>query len=139
MRKRKAKTREAQAEQAATEVAETSGIDALAAQLATYLPPEQIERVRGAYAVGAHAHASRVARMKAHRAGIRACVAEDSRIPLRSIRATSPFYAYAIRANARAAVHAPPAVGKPCVDSRRASACVISRGAAGCLCQGAVG
>ncbi|TAN03632.1 MAG: bifunctional (p)ppGpp synthetase/guanosine-3',5'-bis(diphosphate) 3'-pyrophosphohydrolase, partial [Rhodanobacteraceae bacterium] len=58
MRKRKAKTKEAQAEQAATEVAETSGIDALAAQLATYLPPEQIERVRGAYAVGAHAHAS---------------------------------------------------------------------------------
>jgi GTP diphosphokinase / guanosine-3',5'-bis(diphosphate) 3'-diphosphatase len=38
--------------------ADAAGIDALAAQLATYLPVEQVERVRGAYAVGAHAHAS---------------------------------------------------------------------------------
>ncbi|MGH8191389.1 MAG: RelA/SpoT family protein, partial [Rhodanobacteraceae bacterium] len=40
------------------EPVETAAIDALAEQLATYLSPEQIERVRGAYAVGAHAHAS---------------------------------------------------------------------------------
>ena len=38
--------------------ADTAGIDALAAQLATYLPDPQVERVRGAYAVGARAHAS---------------------------------------------------------------------------------
>jgi guanosine-3',5'-bis(diphosphate) 3'-pyrophosphohydrolase len=37
---------------------ETAAIDALAEQLASYLPAEQIERVRGAYAVGARAHAS---------------------------------------------------------------------------------
>ncbi|HJP99090.1 MAG TPA: bifunctional (p)ppGpp synthetase/guanosine-3',5'-bis(diphosphate) 3'-pyrophosphohydrolase [Rhodanobacteraceae bacterium] len=37
---------------------EAAAIDALAEQLAAYLPAEQIERVRGAYAVGARAHAS---------------------------------------------------------------------------------
>ena len=57
MRKRKAKSETIEAVRPAT-VAETAGIDALAAQLAAYLPPEQIERVRGAYAVGARAHAS---------------------------------------------------------------------------------
>jgi len=57
MRKRKAKSETIEVVRPAT-VAETAGIDALAAQLAAYLPPEQIERVRGAYAVGARAHAS---------------------------------------------------------------------------------
>jgi guanosine-3',5'-bis(diphosphate) 3'-pyrophosphohydrolase len=60
MRKRKAKSR-AKASDGARPLAEpveTAAIDALAGQLATYLPPEQIERVRGAYAVSAHAHAS---------------------------------------------------------------------------------
>jgi guanosine-3',5'-bis(diphosphate) 3'-pyrophosphohydrolase len=38
--------------------AEAAAIDALAEQLASYLPAVQIERVRGAYAVGARAHAS---------------------------------------------------------------------------------
>ena len=57
MRKRKAKSETTEAARPAT-AAETTGINALAAQLAAYLPPEQIERVRGAYAVGARAHAS---------------------------------------------------------------------------------
>jgi guanosine-3',5'-bis(diphosphate) 3'-pyrophosphohydrolase len=46
------------AETPAPAAGDLAGIDALAAQLATYLPPAQVERVRGAYAVGAHAHAS---------------------------------------------------------------------------------
>ena len=58
MRKRKTKSEAIQTVEPEGEPADTSGIDALAAQLATYLPPEQIERVRGAYAVGARAHAS---------------------------------------------------------------------------------
>ncbi len=61
MRKRKAKpkTNPAAVANAAVGVAAgASGIDALATQLQTYLAPEQIERVRGAYAVGARAHAS---------------------------------------------------------------------------------
>src|SRR6185437_8982495 len=58
MRKRKVKSEEATEVARPATAAETTGIDALAAQLATYLPPEQIERVRGAYAVGARAHAS---------------------------------------------------------------------------------
>ncbi|HEY7871125.1 MAG TPA: hypothetical protein VIC31_00215, partial [Rudaea sp.] len=57
MRKRKARSETTEAAQPPTAV-ETTGIDALAAQLAAYLPPEQIERIRGAYAVGARAHAS---------------------------------------------------------------------------------
>lgn len=36
--------------------AEIVDIDALAARLAGYLPPEQVTRIRGAYAVGEHAH-----------------------------------------------------------------------------------
>src|SRR5690348_4372748 len=35
---------------------DTTDIDALAARLSEYFPPEQIARVRGAYAVGEHAH-----------------------------------------------------------------------------------
>ncbi|HET7557177.1 MAG TPA: bifunctional (p)ppGpp synthetase/guanosine-3',5'-bis(diphosphate) 3'-pyrophosphohydrolase [Rhodanobacteraceae bacterium] len=35
---------------------DTTDIDALAARLSEYFPPEQITRVRGAYAVGEHAH-----------------------------------------------------------------------------------
>src|SRR5574337_706511 len=58
MRKRKAKPEAIQVAEPADGSADTAGIDALASQLATYLPPEQIERVRGAYAVGARAHAS---------------------------------------------------------------------------------
>ncbi|HEX5961690.1 MAG TPA: bifunctional (p)ppGpp synthetase/guanosine-3',5'-bis(diphosphate) 3'-pyrophosphohydrolase [Rhodanobacteraceae bacterium] len=58
MRKRKTKTETVPAEPLAVGPADRSGIDVLAEQLAAYLPPEQIERVRGAYAVGAHAHAS---------------------------------------------------------------------------------
>ncbi|HEX5353808.1 MAG TPA: bifunctional (p)ppGpp synthetase/guanosine-3',5'-bis(diphosphate) 3'-pyrophosphohydrolase [Rhodanobacteraceae bacterium] len=54
MRKRKSKPEVAQTLQP---VAEPGDIDTLAAQLATYLSPEQIERVRGAYTVGARAHA----------------------------------------------------------------------------------
>src|SRR5579875_508195 len=38
--------------------AEIADIDALTGQLAQYLPQDQIARVRGAYEVGAHAHAS---------------------------------------------------------------------------------
>jgi guanosine-3',5'-bis(diphosphate) 3'-pyrophosphohydrolase len=57
MRKRKAKSESTEVARPAT-AAEATGIDALAAQLAAYLPPDQIERVRGAYAVGARAHAS---------------------------------------------------------------------------------
>ncbi|HET9818460.1 MAG TPA: bifunctional (p)ppGpp synthetase/guanosine-3',5'-bis(diphosphate) 3'-pyrophosphohydrolase, partial [Rhodanobacteraceae bacterium] len=60
MRKRKARSRSKVSDGARphAEPVETAAIDALAGQLATYLPPEQIERVRGAYAVSAHAHAS---------------------------------------------------------------------------------
>ncbi|MGH8216231.1 MAG: RelA/SpoT family protein, partial [Rhodanobacteraceae bacterium] len=60
MRKRKAKsmTGDLRVPGRDTEPAEVEAIDALAGQLAAYLPPEQIERVRGAYAVSAHAHAS---------------------------------------------------------------------------------
>ncbi|TAN04509.1 MAG: bifunctional (p)ppGpp synthetase/guanosine-3',5'-bis(diphosphate) 3'-pyrophosphohydrolase [Rhodanobacteraceae bacterium] len=61
MRKRKAKSEAGEVVRSAGKPAGTagaSGIDALAAQLAAYLPPEQVERVRGAYAVGAHAHAA---------------------------------------------------------------------------------
>src|SRR5690348_5531797 len=57
MRKRKAKTELTEVERPIV-AAETAGIEELAAQLAVYLPPEQIERIRGAYAVGARAHAS---------------------------------------------------------------------------------
>ncbi|HEX6614509.1 MAG TPA: HD domain-containing protein, partial [Rhodanobacteraceae bacterium] len=35
---------------------DTTDIDALAARLSEYFPPEQITRVRGAYTVGEHAH-----------------------------------------------------------------------------------
>jgi guanosine-3',5'-bis(diphosphate) 3'-pyrophosphohydrolase len=55
MRRRETKTKPARA---VPPPADTAGIDALAAQLATYLPDPQVERVRGAYAVGARAHAS---------------------------------------------------------------------------------
>ena len=58
MRKRNTKSQAVATKRPADKVVDTAGIDALAAQLATYLPPEQIERVRGAYAVGARAHAS---------------------------------------------------------------------------------
>jgi guanosine-3',5'-bis(diphosphate) 3'-pyrophosphohydrolase len=58
MRKRKAKANDLRVPGRDTEPAEVKAIDALAEQLAAYLPPEQIERVRGAYAVSAHAHAS---------------------------------------------------------------------------------
>ncbi|HEX7324671.1 MAG TPA: bifunctional (p)ppGpp synthetase/guanosine-3',5'-bis(diphosphate) 3'-pyrophosphohydrolase [Rhodanobacteraceae bacterium] len=58
MRKRKAKSEDGRGVATLAEPADTAGIDALATQLAAYLPPEQVERVRGAYAVGAHAHAS---------------------------------------------------------------------------------
>jgi guanosine-3',5'-bis(diphosphate) 3'-pyrophosphohydrolase len=60
MRKRKAKAgaNDLRVPGRDTEPAEVRAIDALAEQLAAYLPPEQIERVRGAYAVSAHAHAS---------------------------------------------------------------------------------
>jgi guanosine-3',5'-bis(diphosphate) 3'-pyrophosphohydrolase len=58
MRKRNAKSQAVARKRPANEGVETAGIDVLAAQLAAYLPPEQIERVRGAYAVGARAHAS---------------------------------------------------------------------------------
>ncbi|HEX5954101.1 MAG TPA: bifunctional (p)ppGpp synthetase/guanosine-3',5'-bis(diphosphate) 3'-pyrophosphohydrolase [Rhodanobacteraceae bacterium] len=58
MRKRNAKSQAVARKRPANEGVETAGIDALAAQLATYLPSEQIERVRGAYAVGARAHAT---------------------------------------------------------------------------------
>ena len=54
MRRRETKTKPARV----APPADTAGIDALAAQLATYLPDAQVERVRGAYAVGARAHAS---------------------------------------------------------------------------------
>ena len=59
MRKRKAKSGggDLRVPGRDTEPAEVAAIDALAEQLAAYLPPEQIERVRGAYAVSAHAHA----------------------------------------------------------------------------------
>jgi len=58
MRKRKTKSQAMATVQPAIEGVDAAGIDALAEQLAAYLPPEQIERVRGAYAVGARAHAS---------------------------------------------------------------------------------
>jgi guanosine-3',5'-bis(diphosphate) 3'-pyrophosphohydrolase len=58
MRRRETKTKPAQAPPPVAQPADTAGIDALAAQLATYLPDAQVERVRGAYAVGARAHAS---------------------------------------------------------------------------------
>ncbi len=58
MRRRKKKRKVATATSSEVAVADASGFDTLAAQLATYLPPEQVEWVRGAYAVGAHAHAS---------------------------------------------------------------------------------
>ncbi|HWG67737.1 MAG TPA: bifunctional (p)ppGpp synthetase/guanosine-3',5'-bis(diphosphate) 3'-pyrophosphohydrolase [Rhodanobacteraceae bacterium] len=59
MRKRKTQSDATEAARPAT-APETAGIDALAVQLAAYLPPEQIERIRGAYAVGARAHASQL-------------------------------------------------------------------------------
>jgi guanosine-3',5'-bis(diphosphate) 3'-pyrophosphohydrolase len=58
MRKRNTKTQAVATQRPANTGADTAGIDALATQLATYLPDDQIERVRGAYAVGARAHAS---------------------------------------------------------------------------------
>jgi len=60
MRKRKANSRAGQfpGSGRAPGKAEAAAIDGLAEQLAAYLPAEQIERVRGAYAVGARAHAS---------------------------------------------------------------------------------
>ena len=58
MRKRKTQTEVVEAAPSAVAGADAPGVAALAAQLATYLPPAQIERVRGAYAVGARAHAS---------------------------------------------------------------------------------
>ncbi|MGN6192906.1 MAG: RelA/SpoT family protein [Rhodanobacteraceae bacterium] len=58
MRKRDTKTQAVTTRRPANTGAGAAGIDALATQLATYLPPEQIERVRGAYAVGARAHGS---------------------------------------------------------------------------------
>jgi guanosine-3',5'-bis(diphosphate) 3'-pyrophosphohydrolase len=58
MRKRETKTQAVTTKRPANTGAGAAGIDALATQLATYLPPEQIERVRGAYAVGARAHGS---------------------------------------------------------------------------------
>jgi guanosine-3',5'-bis(diphosphate) 3'-pyrophosphohydrolase len=58
MRKRKANAAAVDVMEPAARAADSAGIDALAALLATYLPPEQIERVRGAHAVGARAHAS---------------------------------------------------------------------------------
>lgn len=58
MRKRKPKKGSVLTARSPAESADDAGINALADQLAGYLPPEQIERVRGAYAVGAHAHAS---------------------------------------------------------------------------------
>ncbi|MGH8232796.1 MAG: RelA/SpoT family protein [Rhodanobacteraceae bacterium] len=60
MRKRKAKSKakDVHVARSTADPIETAAIDALAEQLATYLPPEQIERVRGGYAVSAHAHAS---------------------------------------------------------------------------------
>ena len=58
MRKRNTKTQTVATQRPANTGADTAGIDALATQLATYLPDDQIERVRGAYAVGARAHAS---------------------------------------------------------------------------------
>ncbi|HET9835493.1 MAG TPA: HD domain-containing protein, partial [Rhodanobacteraceae bacterium] len=44
------------AESAIPPSVDTTDIDALAARLSEYLPAEQITRVRGAYAVGEHAH-----------------------------------------------------------------------------------
>ena len=58
MRKSKTKSQAVATVRPAIEGVDAAGIDALAAQLAAYLSPEQIERVRGAYAVGARAHAS---------------------------------------------------------------------------------
>jgi len=58
MRKRNTKTQTVATQRPANTGADTAGIDALATQLAMYLPDDQIERVRGAYAVGARAHAS---------------------------------------------------------------------------------
>ena len=58
MRKRKTQSQAVATGQPASQGVGAAGIDALATQLATYLPSEQIERVRGAYAVGARAHAS---------------------------------------------------------------------------------
>ncbi|MGN6789810.1 MAG: HD domain-containing protein, partial [Rhodanobacteraceae bacterium] len=58
MRKHNTKSHAVATKRPANKDADPTGIDALAAQLAVYLPPEQIERVRGAYAVGARAHAS---------------------------------------------------------------------------------
>ncbi|MDE2272250.1 MAG: bifunctional (p)ppGpp synthetase/guanosine-3',5'-bis(diphosphate) 3'-pyrophosphohydrolase [Xanthomonadaceae bacterium] len=58
MRKRSLKKQPAKTQGPTDESVDGAGIGALAAQLASYLPPDQVERVRGAYAVGAHAHAS---------------------------------------------------------------------------------
>ncbi|HKZ09431.1 MAG TPA: bifunctional (p)ppGpp synthetase/guanosine-3',5'-bis(diphosphate) 3'-pyrophosphohydrolase [Rhodanobacteraceae bacterium] len=58
MRKRNTKSQAVATKRPANKAAGTDGIDALATLLQAYLPPEQIERVRGAYAVGARAHAS---------------------------------------------------------------------------------
>ncbi|MGH8110323.1 MAG: RelA/SpoT family protein [Rhodanobacteraceae bacterium] len=58
MRRREVKPEAAGVVARAADSARPLGLDALAAQLAAYLPEDQVERVRGAYAVGAHAHAS---------------------------------------------------------------------------------
>jgi len=58
MRKRNTKSQAVATKRPANKAAGTDGIDALATLLQAYLPPAQIERVRGAYAVGARAHAS---------------------------------------------------------------------------------
>ena len=58
MRKRNTKSQAVTVKRPAKKGIDAAGIDALATQLATYLPDDQIERVRGAYAVGARAHAS---------------------------------------------------------------------------------
>ncbi|MGH8116235.1 MAG: HD domain-containing protein, partial [Rhodanobacteraceae bacterium] len=58
MRRREVKPEAAGVVARAVDSARAPGLDALAAQLAAYLPEDQVERVRGAYAVGAHAHAS---------------------------------------------------------------------------------
>jgi len=58
MRKRNTKSQAVATKRPANKAAGTDGIDALATLLQAYLPPAQIERVRGAYAVGARVHAS---------------------------------------------------------------------------------
>ena len=58
MRKRNTKSQAVATKRPTNKAAGTDGIDALATLLQAYLPPAQIERVRGAYAVGARAHAS---------------------------------------------------------------------------------